>query len=29
MGLKGLGNTYREMGHVGQKVLNLTSKPVL
>ncbi|MDE1878048.1 MAG: sodium/solute symporter [Thaumarchaeota archaeon] len=29
MGLKGLGNTYHEMGHVGQKVLNLTSKPVL
>ncbi|MHB8602155.1 MAG: sodium:solute symporter family transporter [Nitrosotalea sp.] len=29
MGLKGLGNTYHEMGHVSQKVLNLTSKPVL
>lgn len=29
MGCKGLGNTYHEMGHVSQKVLNLTSKPVL
>jgi len=29
MGLKGLGNTHHEIGHVGQKVLNLTSKPVL
>ncbi|MGI0093223.1 MAG: sodium:solute symporter family transporter, partial [Nitrosotalea sp.] len=28
MGRKGLGNTYHEMGHVSQKVLNLTSKPV-